>query len=132
MPTYANSTHKLIMLGSERVEPGATIVSPVWYATLPTGITQTANTPVFSNVLASSIISGTGTYTVPASITDNYLVRIYVPAGGLATFKLNDSTSVADSIGPGDTREYRCSRRTLDNIIWSAITGNVYLTIFAV
>jgi len=131
MPQYQNTTRTLIMLGSERVEPGATILSGVWYKTLPVGITQTANTPVFNNILTSSAISGAQTYTVPSTITDNYLVRIYVAAGGAAAYKLNDTSSAADNIGPGDVREFRCSERYVDNIIFSSATS-VYITIFAV
>ena len=134
MPKYLNSNLTVATLGVERIEPGSTLTTGTFYPTLPAGVTLTSSTPVFTNVLASSKITQSGTYSVDSSITGNYQIRLYMDltTNGYATYKLNDASSVADTIGPGDAREFRCSDRVVDNIIFTAVSGNVYLTIFAV
>ena len=134
MPSYTNSTSAVITVGSLRVEPGETKTTKEFVVgATAAGLTLNANTPIYSPTLQSSKVSSTSTVTVPAALTGNYQVIIYVPAGSNESqIKLNDASDVARYIGPGQTVVYSCLSRIIDSIIFTAITGAAYVTIEAI
>ena len=131
MPTYKNETSSVITAGSTRVEPGQTVTTLQFEpSAVSQGLTLVAATPVWSNVIQSAKVSGTTTVTVPAALTGNYKVHIFVPAGSNElTYKLNDASSVAKLVGPGEAVDYTCMTRVVNSIIVTAITGVAYFTI---
>jgi hypothetical protein len=131
MPIYTNPTSTVISYGPVRVEPGESKTTNVFIPTASlNGLVQTTATPVYSPTLQSAKISGTTTVTVPAALTGNYKIHIFVPAGtNELTIKLSDASDVARLIGPGETVEYICMNRVINSVIVTAITGVAYITI---
>ena len=133
MPRYTNSTDTVISIGSLRVEPYSFKDSLEYFASLPTGLTVTVATPVFTKTLQSVKLTGTGTTTIAAAATGNYKVSIFVPAGtNELTFKINDTSDVARLVGPGDSYEIQCMYRVVNSVIVTAITGVAYLSVDAI
>ena len=133
MPRYTNSTNSVISIGSVRVEPNSFKDSNEYFAALPAGLAVTAPLPVFTKTLQSVKLSGTGTTTIAATATGNYMVSIFVPAGtNELTFKINDASDVARLIGPGDSYQIQCSYRVVNSVIVTAITGVAYLSVDAI
>lgn len=133
MPKYTNSTSTVITVGSLRVEPKQTLTTKVFeVGAVAAGLTLDAAVPIYSPTIQSAKISGTTTVTVPAELTGNYRIHIFVPAGSNElTIKLSDTSDVARLIGPGETVDYVCMNRVINSVIVTAITGVAYITIEA-
>lgn len=138
MPQYKNNTTSVLFAGSLRIEPGETVSTYEYLRTLPTGITQEAATPYFSNVISSAKLTNTTTVTVPTTYTDsngktvdlvgNYKIKVYVGTGE-CTVKSNSSSATARYVGLYETYDLVCLTRIIDNIIVTISSGTVYVTI---
>lgn len=135
MPTYTNPTAAVITIGQLRVEPGETKNTKIFEPqAAAAGLTVNSSVPYFDNVISSTKATGATTVTVPQSVTGNYRVHMFVPAvsGNEATVKLNGGAAVARYIGAGESVDYTCLARTIDNVIVTAVTGALYITIEAI
>jgi len=84
---------------------------------------------MYDTVILSQKITSPTSVAIPASVKGNYKISIYPTTGAEATFKLNSSDSTARVVGALDKFDLTCLSRIVDSIIFTAITGSVYLTV---
>ena len=129
MPKYANGNSTSVDAEGLHLDPKETKETYQWLTVLPSGVTKLADAPFVDQVLYSAKITSPTTYRIPDAVSGNYKIGIYATTGAEATFKLSSSDGVARVLGALDKYEIMCGIRTVDSIIFTAITGSVYLTI---
>ena len=130
MPTYLNSGSSVIEKDGVRLEVGDSTKTYKWFAVLPADVTKTSDSPYYDPIIYSAKATA-ATISVPASATGNYQITVFAEpiATTTATFKINSSSAVDRILGAGETFKVFCSDRIVDSLIFSAVTGNVYVTI---
>jgi len=128
MPAYKNSTSTVINAEGVRIEPGQTVETYQYIASLPAGVTLTSASPYWDNIVSSAKLTSTTTVTVPSSLLGNYKIKIYVGAGE-CTVKTNSSSATAQYVGLYETLELTCLSRIIDNVIVTIASCTCYVTI---
>lgn len=128
MPTYLNSGTSAVELGGVRLEPNESVQTLQWVPTLPTGVTKTSDSPYLDPILLSKSITSPSTETLASAITGNYKVLLYCSTGSVS-YKFNSDSSTARVLGAGESDEYLCLSRTINDIRFTISSGTVYLTI---
>jgi hypothetical protein len=128
MPKYLNAGESIETQGL-RLEKNDPVSTYQWLAVLPTDVTKLSDAPFVDPVIYSAKITGATTYRIPDAVTGNYKISIYATTGAEATFKLSTSDGVARIIGALDKYEIMCGTRTVDSVIFTAVTGSVYFTV---
>lgn len=129
MPKYTNGNNTSVDVEGIHFDPKETKETYQWLTTLPSGVTKVSDLPMYDTVILSQKITSPTSVAIPASVKGNYKISIYPTTGAEATFKLNSSDSTARVVGALDKFDLTCPSRIVDSIIFTAITGSVYLTV---
>ena len=132
MPTYKNSGTTVADVGGLRVEPGQSVESVIWVSTLPAGVTKTSDSPFTNTPILSAVYTSSDTYSIPVSVTGNYLISVFADTGEV-TVKFSSASNTAYYIAEGQGITVTCLSRTVDSIIYTvAVSGKVYITVEAI
>lgn len=128
MPTYLNSSTVPVELAGQRLEVNESVRTYQWVPTLPTGVTKTSDSPYLDPILLSKSLTSTATETLATDITGNYKVLLYCSTGTVS-YKFNSDEATDRVLGAGESDEYLCLSRTINDIRFTISSGTVYLTI---
>jgi len=128
MPKYKNTSTSQIVVGSLRWEPGETLETPIWLATLPSGISKLADEPYFDPTVLSQKVTSDETVTIPDVTTGSYKVSVYVTTGEVS-LKLNSDSGTARLLGVGMLFEAICLSRTINDLRFTISSGTAYVTV---
>jgi len=128
MPKYLNSGTTVIEAGGVRFEPNVPVETYQWIPVLPTDLTKVSDSPYLDPILLSKAITSTSTETLATTITGNYKVVLYCSAGAVS-YKFNSDSATARVLGAGESDDYICLSRTINDIRFTISSGTVYLTI---
>ena len=108
-------------MDSNRIEAGQTIQTNEYIKTLPNGVVQISATPSYNSCLYSTLISGSGSYSIPSTVTQNYRVSIFVSTGSTGSLAVQPN-SLGNSVILVGGGEYQvtCLTRILDSIVWTS------------
>lgn len=118
MPTYKNSTSLVITVEGVRIEPGQSVETKQVLATLPAGITKTADSPAYSPALYSNNFAGdsgdSGAISVPAGITQ-YKITVFCSAGAIKFWTNAAAGGGFEVLMAGEGKSYQFLGRIVDN-----------------
>lgn len=116
-------------LNFTRIEAGQTTSSPEWFATLPFGVIQVSNTPTHNNTVYSGLITSSGSYTVPSTLTGNYRITFFMNQTSTGSISIQpNGIGVATILIGGNSYALACADRTIGSVFW-VVTGSVTATI---
>jgi hypothetical protein len=123
MPKWKNNhASKVIVVGSERIQPGDTVETLGYYDPIVTGATKIADAPFYNPIVASGRITATGEILIPTkdaqgNYVSRYQIHMYCGAGGYATITLNDAANLpALVLASGRAWNMRCMERMYEKI----------------
>lgn len=129
MPKYYNSNTTSVDFEGLHLDPKETKDTYIWLTSLPSGVTKVSDLPMYDTVILSQEVTSPTSVAIPVSTKGNYKISIYATTGAKATFKLNSSDGTARVVGALDKFELTCLSRIVDSVIFTAITGSVFLTV---
>lgn len=132
MPKYINSGTTVVEVQGIRIEPGETVTTKQWIATLPEDVTKVTDLPLAHTPILSAVYTSSGSVGIPASVVGNYLVSIFADTGEV-TVKFSSSDNTSWYIAEGQGMAFTCLTRTIDSIIYTVgAGGKVYITVEAI
>ena len=129
MPTYINNSSTVVCLDSTRIEVGQTVSTLEYFPTLPSGVTQLSASPSYNPCVASSLITSTGSYSIPSTVTGNYRITFFVsePSSGSITIQPNGIGNTITLVG-GQQYQITCLTRIINSLTYT-VTGTVAVSL---
>ena len=123
MPKWKNNlADKIIVVGSQVIEPGNSVESHAYYDTTVTFATKTADAPYYNPIVASGRLTGSGEITIPerdaqGNYVHRYQIHMYCGTGGYATITFNSALNTpALVLASGRAWNMRCMERMYEKI----------------
>ena len=130
MPTYQNNSKIQSTIGTLTLAPGQIGTSNEWFLNsdlTARGWTETSGSPSYNPFITSVVITSSGAYNVPQSLSGNYQITFFCSTGSIAVY-LNE-IGIPRNIVAGEKYSISCLSRIVNSISWIISSGTASFTV---